>query len=557
MNGFIRKTLIFVLVMGIVAAAGWGGRKAYKKATEHRLMTEASRYLGAKDYRNAGLCLQRALEINPMSAQASKLTADMLEEAGSPAALNWRIRAFQLQTNNLEYRFAWAETALKMNDVRGAEQALGGLDEKSRSTATFHKLAGALAWQLKDAADAEKQYSEALRLEPGNEATVLNLSTIRLSSTNKVVADAARLALEQIPTSSPVRPTALRYLTADAAAQGHFDKAINYSQLVISAQEVTYSDKLAHLQLLLDAKSPAYNGWLAGLEEDAKHSPEHTYALGHWMAVSENPSNSLQWLQSLPSTQQTNLPVPLIIADCQIALKDWTGLRSITEKREWGAAEYYRLCLESLADRHLDESLSAKNTWERAFRLASHRLDRLTRLVQITASWGWKPEMNEVLQEVVSDFPKEKWAVDDLMSSFYADGDTTSLAGLLARAYSADPSDNRLKNNLASVSLLRNSDLENAYRLAQEAYKSSPENPFFISTYAYSLLLQKKPDDALKVLGGLKAEYLKNPSIAAYYGVVQAQTGHKDVAKEPLRLAEASRLLPEEKEIVRQAETRL
>ena len=165
--------------------------------------------------------------------------------------------------------------------------------------------------------------------------------------------------------------------------------------------------------------------------------------------------------------------------------------------------------------------------------------------------------MNQVLQEVISDFPKEKWAVDELMASYYAKGDTAALAGLLAKVYSANPSDNRLKNNLASVSLLRNADLENAHRLAREAYDSSPDNPFFISTYAYSLLLQKKPEEAVKVLGGLKAEYLKNPSIAAYYGVVQAQTGHKDVAREPLKLAEASRLLPEEKEIVRQAEARL
>ena len=481
----------------------------------------------------------------------------MFDEAGSPAALNWRIRAFQLQTNNIDYRFAWAETALKMQDVRGAAQALSGLDEKSKSTTAFHKLAGALAWQLKDATDAEQQYAEALRLEPNNQATVLNLSTIRLASTNKVVADEARLMLEQIPTNSPVRPTALRYLAADAAVHGRFDKAISYSQEVISAPGATYNDKIAHLQLLLDAKSPVYNNWLATVENDAKFSPDHAYILGRWMAVSQGPSNALLWLQSLRSTLQTNLPVPLMVADCQIALKDWTGLRAVVEKRNWEDVEYYRLCLDSMADRHLDGDLSAKTSWERAFQLASHRLDRLTRLSQVTASWGWKPEMNEVLQEVISEFPKEKWAVDDLMSSFYADGDTAAMAGLLAQAYSANPSDNRLKNNLASVSLLRNSDLENAYRLAQEAYNSSPENPFFISTYAYSLLLQKKPDDALKVLGGLKPEYLKNPSIAAYYGVVQAQTGHKEVAKEPLKLAESSRLLPEEKEIVRQAETRL
>jgi predicted Zn-dependent protease len=557
MNGFVRKTLIFAAVMVIVAGAGWGGRKLYKKATENRLLAEASQYMGTKDFRNAGLCLQRCLEINPFSARASKLTADMLEETGSPAALNWRIRAFQLQTNNIEYRFAWAETALKMRDLNGAAQALSGLDEKSRSTATFHKLAGGLAWQLKDAAVAEDQYAQAQRLEPNNQATILNLSTIRLASTNSAEADAARLALEQIPTNSAVRPIALRYLAADAAAQGHYDRALSYSDAVISAPWVTYNDKIAHLQLLLDAKSPAYKDWLAGLEDGANHSPEQAYALGHWMATSESPSNALHWLRSLPTSQQTNLPVPLIIADCQIAVEDWTGLRTVVEKHNWGDAEYYRLCLESMADRHLGESLLARSAWERALRLASRRLDRLTRLTQITGSWGWRPEMNQVLQEVISDFPKEKWAVDELMASYYADGNTAALAGLLARAYSANPSDNRLKNNLASVSLLRNSDLENAYRLAREAYDSSPDNPFFISTYAYSLLLQKRPDDALKILGGLKAEYLKNPSIAAYYGVVQAQTGHKDVAREPLKLAEASRLLPEEKEIVRQAATRL
>ncbi|HXD00389.1 MAG TPA: hypothetical protein VN048_13685 [Verrucomicrobiae bacterium] len=557
MNGFVRKTLIFVIVMAVVAVTGWGGRKAYKKATERRLLAEASQYLGKNDFRNAGLCLQRALQVNPISAPASELTADMLEAGGAPAALSWRIRAFQLQTNNIGYRFAWAETALKMQDLRGAAQALSGLDEKSKSTAAFHKLAGALAWQLKDAADAEQQYVEALRLEPNNEATVLNLSTIRLASTNKVVADAARLMLEQIPTDSPVRPTALRYLAADAAVHGRFDQAVSYSQAVISAPGATYTDKIAHLQLLLDAKSPVYNNWLATLEDDAKHSPNHAYNLGRWMAVHENPSNAVRWLQSLPSSVQTNLPVPLIIADCKIALKDWTGLRAVVERQNWDDIEYYRLCLESMADRHLDESLSAKSAWDGAFRLASHRLDRLSKLSQVTASWRWDQEMNEVLQEVISEFPKEKWAVDDLVSSYYAKGDTAALAGLLAKVYSANPSDNRLKNNLASVSLLRNADLENAHRLAREAYDSSPENPFFISTYAYSLLLQKKPEEAVKVLGGLKAEYLKNPSIAAYYGVVQAQTGHKDVAREPLKLAEASRLLPEEKEIVRQAEARL
>ena len=39
--------------------------------------------------------------------------------------------------------------------------------------------------------------------------------------------------------------------------------------------------------------------------------------------------------------------------------------------------------------------------------------------------------------------------------------------------------------------------------------------------------------------------------------MVHAQTGHGDLAKEPLQRAEAASLLPEEKEIVRLAKAKL
>jgi len=59
------------------------------------------------------------------------------------------------------------------------------------------------------------------------------------------------------------------------------------------------------------------------------------------------------------------------------------------------------------------------------------------------------------------------------------------------------------------------------------------------------------------VVGGLNTNTLKVPSIAAYYGVVEAETGHKDAAREALKLAQSARLLPEEKELVRKAEAQL
>jgi predicted Zn-dependent protease len=139
------------------------------------------------------------------------------------------------------------------------------------------------------------------------------------------------------------------------------------------------------------------------------------------------------------------------------------------------------------------------------------------------------------------------------MAELYHDGNTRDLLQLLTKMYAEDPSDARIKNNLANLYLLRKSDLEKAFRMAREAYDAAPKDPFFTSTYAYSLLLQRKPDEAVKVLRDLRPEYLRIDSVAAYYGVVQAESGHKDLAREPLQRAEMAKLLPEEKELVRLA----
>jgi predicted Zn-dependent protease len=124
-------------------------------------------------------------------------------------------------------------------------------------------------------------------------------------------------------------------------------------------------------------------------------------------------------------------------------------------------------------------------------------------------------------------------------------------------AYSKDPTNPKIKNNLANLYLLRKIELPKAYTMAKEAYTSSTNNPFFASTYAYSLLLQDKKGEALTVVNGLKTEYLQIPSVSLYYGLVQAESGRKEVAREALKRAEAGKLLPEEKAIAQVAESRM
>jgi len=557
MSGITKKLLIFILVMSVVAVGGWFGRKAYKRSTERRLIAEAGQCLTTNDFRNAELCLRRAMQINPNSIPATKAIADMLERAGQPSTTDWRVRAAQLEPDNITNRFLWAETALKTGNLNSAEEALDGVSGPPSQTALFHKLSGALEWARHHAVEAERYYNEALRLEPGNPAIVLNLATIHLGSTNKTEAQAARASLEQLATNATWRLNALHNLTLDAIARKSLPDALEFSRQIVSEPKATFADQIGYLRLLGATTNSEFGPHLATLKEQASKSPAQAFALGYWMAMSQSPGEALNWLENLPPQTQTNQPVPLMVTDCKITLKDWPGLLTLVKRQNWGEAEFYRLAVESLAQRSLGKEYDAQAAWREGLRQSRHRLDRLARLAHVTASWNWTNENMEILQDITSEFPREKWAVNSLMTELYAAGDTRALLAFLTSRYAEDPSDTRVKNNLAIIYLLRKSDLDKAYQMAQEAFDSSPKNPFFVSTYAYSLLLQNKSDQALQVVNDLKPEYLQIPSIAAYYGVIQAQTGHKDLAKASLQRAEAARLLPEENEIVRLAKNGL
>jgi predicted Zn-dependent protease len=557
MSRFFRIALIFVLAMTVVAAGGWFGRKAYKRSVERRLLREAAQSLEKKDWHTAALCLRRVLQINPLSVPCSKLMGDMLEGGGSPMAVTWRMRSAQLQPKESGPRLEWAQTALKFQEYSSAQDALKGMDEKSSHTAAYHKLAGALAWALGQPANAEKEYEAALSLEPGNETIILNLATIGLASTNQAQADQARVSLERMTTSATLRLTALHHLAADAASRKVWPKALEYLGQVVQTPSASIGDRLDYLALLRQSGNADYTTYRHKLEEQSTNSPAQAFALGRWMAMAEGSTNALRWLLSLPNTIQTNQPVPLIITDCQISSKQWTTLRTFVSTADWGESEYYRFAVESYADRSLGEDRSAANAWRKAVRLSTHRLDHLTTLARVTAGWGWADEQVDLLRQITTEFPKEKWATESLVAHLYSQGNTRGLQELLTKLNTADPSDARIKNNLANVYLLRNTDLARAHRLAKEAYEKASDDPFFASTYAYSLLLQDRLQDATNVIEKVKPEFLRVPSIAAYYGIIEARTAHKQAAKASLERATSAPLLPEEKDLVTTALARL
>ncbi|MDX1953412.1 MAG: hypothetical protein SFY81_14635 [Verrucomicrobiota bacterium] len=553
MSSGVKKLLIICGVLLLMAVGGWFGRKSYLKVAERRSLEEARRYFAKNDFRQAGLCLQRVLQLNPVNIEACRLTAEMLDKVDSAAAIQWRVRTAKLETNNPAHLFELAQTALKHRDHRTAAAALNSLTGDARGSGKYHELAGALAWSLNDPLKAEKEFETALRLSPTNELVRLNLARTRLSSTNPSVSANAREMLLSVPSGSPLRVFSLRSLVSDAMGANNLKAATAYSRELVELRAAYPTDRIAHLEILRKGNSPEYGKCRNELMVRATNSPNEAFLLGRWMIGAEGPKATVDWLHQLPAEIQTNQPVTLLIVDCYIALKEWERLIEFSRGQRWEGEGYYGMALEALAYRRLEKNQNGSASWQKALRLAGGGLERLKKLAQLATAWGLQGEANEALQQLAVRFPKEKWAADQLIKNFYAEGNTSAIRNLLARLSSADPEDIRCKNNLASILLLQKMELTKAHQLAEEAYRSSPGNAFFVSTYAYSLSLQGKNVEAAALMEGLSAQDLESPSIALYYGLVQLQAGNKSAAKQALGRAMTGKLLPEEVELARTA----
>jgi len=408
MNQRVWNILILVATISGLGLAAWFGCKHYQKIEAARWLDDARDSFERKDLRTAALSLTQALKLNPTDTDAVAMMADLLEMESAPSAVEWRVRAAQLQPHDAEARFNWAQTAIKLGNLPSANDALAGIADNLKGNARYHKLAGALAWRLHHSAEAELHYAEAARLERTNDLTEFNLQTVRLSSTNPITAEAARLSLEQQATNTNVRLVALRQLIAYEEINRAWSKALQYSQEIVTNPAANYDDMLMHLELLNQAGEPDFATWLSQLEQTATNSTASAFALGKRLERLQNPTNVLDWIQTLPEDIQSAVPLSQLAADCCVALKQWRKLLETTKGKNWAEAEPSRLALVALAHRSLGEDSSSQDAWRAALEQAAYRLDGLSSLAHLAAVWGWEPERKQVLAQISSRFPNER-----------------------------------------------------------------------------------------------------------------------------------------------------
>jgi cytochrome c-type biogenesis protein CcmH/NrfG len=546
----MRKLIFILLALTALLFAGYAGFRGYRVWRQNHMVSLARQFMAKGDGRNAQLALSQVLNSNPRNLEALRLLATLAEASRSSEAVIIRGRVAQLAPASADDGLALARTALIFKDLTTASNALQRLPESARTSAGYHEVAAGLFTVTGQFKSAEDHWLKAAELEPTNKVPTLNLATLRMHETNFQVQAEARATLNELSKDPRLSCLALRELLADAARNHQTNAAMSLAAQLVAQTNSTFSDKILQLELQRESRDPAFPSHLSSLQHEAAKDAAKTYELVNWQMAKIGPADSLAWMTTLPADVQTNQPVALLCADCRNTLKDWTGLQSSLEHQNWGELEFMRHALVSRALKEQDLDSSAKTEWEAALQDASGQKEKLAAFLRLVSYWNLPSEQEQLLWIFVNQFPAERWAPELLARLLYIRGRTQGLLSLFSQLSQANPSDLAIKNNLAITALLLDASQFKPQELAREVYEKAPTNASYASTYAFALLKQKEPNEALKIIQQLKANELEKPSIAAYYAILLQATGHKNEVKKYADLAAKGPLLPEERKLL-------
>ena len=514
--------------------------------------------LRGADYKAASLWALRLLQADPQGRRPAQLIADVEDSAGAAAALRWRLRVAQLSPGEGVALLALAKTALRLDKTDLAGRALRLIPTEDQDTLAYHSLAAAWAANAGRPAVAEGHFAACVRLEPGNPEHQINLATLRAESPRPAVAQAARAELEKwsgVP--GPQRAAALRAL-ASAFLRARDPAARDPARAAALAKELTAldaapGDVMLRLDALRLAASPEYPVALAEQKARAERERGQVATLVNWMNARGMFAEARRWILTLGPATQLPVSAQVAGADTLVNLRDWINLRAYLARLAWGRLDFLRVAmmLRVLREQPSDDDDFGRE-WQ-AFVLAlRHEPEASLLMANVTDSWGWTRENEELLQQAVrgANPAMRSSALQSLFRLYLRDRRTDQLLNVARLQYEDDPANPAIQNNFAYLSLLAGVNLEAAHRLTAELHARFPRDATITSTRSLSLLLTNQPEEALAVLDALDPTLLEQPGTALSRAAALARLGRKDEATRALQPCEGAILLPDEEKLL-------
>jgi predicted Zn-dependent protease len=550
----LRFWLLLATGLVLLAGAGAFGWRMYGQIREDRIVEKARNFLEEKDYGQALIAAQWAIQVSPRNISANRIMAELADVAGSPQAVSWHRAVAELEPGVAENNLNWAEAALRSSNIAMAEQALVRMPESAKVTAAYHELAARVAQASNKTAEAAAHFAKAVELEPANEKFRFGLATVTLESPDPAPQNEARKVVEQFRTHREFRQRAHRVLIQDHFRRSEWKEGFLLAAELQATPDAPFEARMLLLDLMRKFNRPELHAYLMDVQAIASRTPGDAATLLNWLNHNTMALIAADWSKSLPDDIRTRNPVPAAIAESYASLRDWPRLRSLVAEGDWDFLDFMRIALFARVLREEGDMLGFRSQWNRAVRAASSRPEALEYLARLAAASHWDTEANDLLWQVARGRDNPEWALAALLREYTAKENTRGILNVSTRRLELNPSDIVAQNNVAALSLLLNTNMERAQSLAKLAYEREPQSPGVICTYAFALHLMGETDKALKVMTSIDAAQLRHPTLASYYGVFLAEGADPQKALDYLSLATGGPMLPEERTLV--AETR-
>lgn len=554
-RSLIRIVLILVAGVVLLIVGGYFGARTFHSWQERRLLAEANALLREGEFKRASFDAQRALELNPQSASANRVLAEVAERNGFRGALDFRQRAAELSKNEAGDLLAWARSAVRFGEVAAASKALEQIAPAARETGEYHALRGELAMLQHDQRSYEAELARAAELDPANKTYRLALATLHLNSGDAGVHESGVRELEDLQGDEASRHQVTQRLAEDSLRRGQKDQALKFARQLNDLKSADFTDRLFLLSALYIASDPGTASMLARLQKEAGDDAVKIGALLSWMNAQKMAHEAVGWIQSLPPDLLGKKTLPLTVADTFLAAADWNGLQKFLRAGAWGPAEYLRSALLARTLRELGQREESAQEWNEAAKAVNGHSEEILLLAEIARKWGWEKEALDMLWLAADDPQRADQTLSALYNIYAAKGDSAQLYRVLLHLEEVRPNDRAILNNIAQLSLLLNLNTERAYQLARQVHEENGDNADYTSTYAFSLYRRGENKKAVQAFAGIPEAGLQRPQIAAYYGIVLAAAGEKARAREFLELGRKANLLPEERALLEKAQT--
>jgi hypothetical protein len=547
------------ILLGI-ASFSYGSR-LYRDWHQRRLLHRAEALLQEEKFDEAAQDARKVLTVDPDSVPACYILAEAAERLNLEEAVLWRAQIARLRPKDPDSQLNLASAALRFGQIDLARKALNDVVADYRGSAAFHVVAGWLARAEGNLAEQEEQFAAAAKEEPRNDLYQFNLAALQIQSGDTQKSAKARATIDRLSKVATFRTGALRALLNDAVARNDLAAADNFAQQLQMSQHVTFGDYLLCLTFYRKLDEKKFRPLLERVKPFAVRNPSDLAALINWMNENGLAEDVVKWIDKLSKDELTFPPVSIAVAATYANTKNWSRLRRWTGTGSWGDSDYLRIGYQAIATRKSrnvgTEHTEFEKLWRSAEQATNEQPERELDLARLASKWNLEKESEQLWLRVAKNPPMRREALDALRRLYRGNDNLEKLNDTLQRLHESSPTEAPITADLARLGLNLEQNTKESHDLAKEAYDRAPNELNCALTYAFSLYRLGRGAEGLGIIQKLPPDELHNPHAAVYVGLLLADAGQIEGAKEYIAAAESEKTYVEEKKLIDEAKNKL